>query len=325
MQVDKWKPKTLNDQIKRLKELSLEDLERCLEEVLSGETSRSELPEVASIGQVDPFVLVLQWYRASKDRDFQRKLRQCIINLLGSWDPTVHTLDYLTQLLALVGYCRIFAARPILVKLAVRDNGVLKGMNGPAGDLHLLLLRVLLSWNILDEKGEDRLNEICEESEPFESATDLLWICKRDINDPRYTGICYRALWEADPRYGIQYLPILWRFIDEGKEDLKAALSQFVNALRANQLLELLKYCDQLPDPIFNRTVSMLVEFGVYCIPSPDGLYFYIVKGKDYFVCPLSEDPWYKILRAFSKCRMKRPIPIGQQVDEQTLERIGVR
>jgi hypothetical protein len=94
-------------------------------------------------------------------------------------------------------------------------------MHTRCGDALLFLLRTLLRWDIADT--EEQSTSLPDRGYATRE------ICRREVDRLPYGPICYRALWEDDPRNAVELLPNIMR-LGRGMDiaDLGAILEQLL-------------------------------------------------------------------------------------------------
>jgi hypothetical protein len=250
-----------------LERLDADELQGFLERTLCDGNPRPFRAWHLAMPEQPAYIALLRHYRASRDRAFQKRFRRAIVDLLRGWDMSIHTHEYACQLLHLVGLCNAAEARDLLYSLAVVDGGLFKGKDTSGGDLHLVLLRVLLGWDLDTESAEP----------PFANSpgrTEAL--CQRDIADRRYASICYRALWEISPENGIRQLPtLLGHAVEEEGFDLAPVLDQYIEALSPQALDRFIRQCSEFVTEYQNLVASHMLDMGYVVMTAADTLCVY--------------------------------------------------
>ena len=111
-----------------------------------------------------------------KGERFCQAFRAALIKLVSRFPTADHTIEYFAHLLALIGLLKVEDASSTLSRLAKMESGKLKGKLADGEDLHLRLLKALVANGIQDEETSA--------------------VCGRDVSDPRYSEVCFDALYQ---------------------------------------------------------------------------------------------------------------------------------
>ncbi|MGD2251170.1 MAG: hypothetical protein PVF58_22455 [Candidatus Methanofastidiosia archaeon] len=192
--------------------------------------------------------ILLQFYFMSTNSSFRRQFEKVIYGLIDSWRVSIDSScqepidspDYFAELLAIAGRIRVNNTYSRLLALA--KNGELKKKEGLGVNLHYQLLRVLFGF------GMDDIRQ------------DLEFIIDRDIEDPRYTALCFRRSWELEFKKGIENLPILLKYYHEDRSiDAEGTLNRFLTKLGKRGLKkEFLNMLQMLRDPYYTDLCSIM-------------------------------------------------------------------
>lgn len=197
--------------------------------------------------------VLLQFYFISTDSDFRRRFERAVLDLVNSWrasaDPSwqepADSPDYFAELLTIVGRIRVSDTYSRLLALA--KNEKLKEKVGLGVNLHYHLLRVLFGF------GMDEIRE------------DLEYIIDRDIEDSRYSALCFRRSWELEFKGGIENLPILLKcYHKDHSVDAEGALDRFLRKLGQKGLKkEFLVMLQKLEDPYYTDLCDIMKTIGM--------------------------------------------------------------
>lgn len=172
-------------------------------------------------GTSPSLVFVGIYKRAS--RGLKKRIEESIRELIVEWDVDSGSTEFFFELLVLVAELRLISVYNVLLEYAKKEGGLLKGKKAYGIDLHLVLLRTLVS---------------------FPTDADIEMIAKRDINHHFYTELAFEKLWQSKDGFskGINNLRILFEVYDEHPEiDIEFALEGFFLALGPGNFCELLQ------------------------------------------------------------------------------------
>lgn len=134
-----------------------------------------------------PEEVLLAVYRYSNDVAFHYKLKEALTLVAYSVSWKHGAPDYLSNLLASMGYLNARPGYDLLVQLGLKRTLVKRWLR-PGVSLHKYLLASLAGMG-------------CD--------SRSIHIFVRDINVPEYAGICFRAVWSYDPMIAIDVSDIV--------------------------------------------------------------------------------------------------------------------
>lgn len=139
--------------------------------------------------------------------DLRKRIKSALRKLLDSWTLPSDSPEYLFELVSLIGYTRSINCYNRLIDLAY--EGELRGV-GEKFDIHREILRALFGM-----KGRKRRSK-------------LKTILSRDINDPRYSALCFRKYWMMRPENGIHKIrDYLKTTLQQSQLTVSSALMRF--------------------------------------------------------------------------------------------------
>jgi hypothetical protein len=205
--------------------------------------------------------ILLQFYFISADSEFRRRFEQAVASQVNSWRPSADSSwqeptdspDYFIEILNIAGRIRISDTYSRLLVLA--KTGELKKKVAFGIDLHYQLLRVLFGFGMDTNRN------------------DLELLIERDIEDPRYSALCYRRSWELEFRKGIENLPILLKcYQNDHSVDAAGALNRFIRKLGQKGFkMEFFHMLRKLEEPYYTILCDIMESIGIELCPNSCG------------------------------------------------------
>jgi hypothetical protein len=161
-----------------------------------------------------PEEVLLAVYRYSNDVEFQYKLKEALTLVAHSVSWRHEDPNYLSTLLASMGYLNARPGYDLLIRLGLKRTLVERWLK-PGVSLHRFLLASLAGIG-------------CD------SRSIHLFV--RDINVPEYAGTCFRAIWPYDPGIAVEVSDIIVRV---GAEDLHFPTHLLLKEMVSNLSLNL--------------------------------------------------------------------------------------
>jgi hypothetical protein len=201
--------------------------------------------------------VVLDLFDEAEDIEFREKLRQAVVLLIEEWSARGESKEYFVELTRVAGGIRAVGARARLLDL-VKDRALV-GMSAVGINLQRHALRVLFGLG---------------------SHPDVSAIAKRDMDDPAYAPLCFRALWRLGLENGITYLPNLLRLAERSEEvDIDTPCIRFLRAAGFEFLSEQLArlYGVLIQEGLWDRFVRICHMSGYHLEPYERG---FLVSSK---------------------------------------------
>jgi hypothetical protein len=153
---------------------------------------------------------VIELVGAIEDADAKERVKGAVVNLIEAWDEVSGSADYFVELTHVAGEIRATEAAGRLMYLAKQQR--LKGHFGMGKELHRHVLQVLFGLRA--------------------EHPDLDLICKRDIDDVRYTPLCFRKLYETEYINGLLYMEVLLKvWLQNPAMDIDGILRRFIGSV----------------------------------------------------------------------------------------------
>lgn len=227
--------------IEWLEILELQDLQNWLEDALCLES-----PAPIWVPHDVNYVRYLAEY-LSKSKILSVRIQKVLPSLVGSWNIW-KPASYLESLLE---FCAVFNCKKAEEEIIWIVKHGIRGLPDEIEvSLRIACLQILAGFGCTKQMSRKL----------FESF----------IDDKRYAGLCYRALYLFDPMNAAKYLTNIFEmFYENDKETLGVILKTcFLHTLRKQEILKVVKsiFFEQIPDILISKVLSAFKELLGLCI-----------------------------------------------------------